>query len=145
MISLSIPNDVVQALYRQAREEWPNECCGFLAGEERQQIGCIAESIPIVNETPSPVAYRTEPASLFAAYRTLRDRQLELLAVYHSHPNQPAVPSRRDREEWTYGETVCAIVGMAGGLPELRMWRLDPHQAMEVELIITDHPLLPPR
>ena len=49
----------------------------------------------------------------------------ELLAVYHSHPTSEPVPSRRDVEENTYGETVVhLIVGHITGNPHVRAWWL---------------------
>ena len=144
MMRLIVPTDVVMAVFRHAEVERPNECCGFLAGQIREPVGLVVESIPIVNELQSPTAYRTEARSLFAAYRTLRDRQFELIAVYHSHPNVSAIPSRRDREEWTYGETACAIVGMADGKPELRVWQLrgDIAKVHELEIVVAQSPAL---
>ena len=134
MTRFIVPTEVVKSLFDQTEAERPNECCGFLAGHIRENTGYVAESIPIVNELQSPTAYRTEPRSLFAAYRTLRDRQYDLIAVYHSHPNQPAIPSRRDREEWTYEDTACAIIGLAEGSPELRVWQLRGDTAVEIKL-----------
>ena len=62
---------------------------------------------------------------LFAAFRAMRESGLELLAVYHSHPDSEPVPSRRDVEENTYGETVVhLIIGLTGREPELRAWWL---------------------
>jgi proteasome lid subunit RPN8/RPN11 len=138
MNRLIVTNEVVESVFRHAEVERPNECCGFLAGHIRVDVGYIVESIPIVNELQSSVAYRTEARSLFKAYFTLRDRKYELIGVYHSHPNQSAIPSRRDREEWTYGETVCAIVGIAEGRPEFRAWQLQGNDQKELEIKITD-------
>lgn len=137
MIRLIVPIDVLHAIYGHAEAERPNECCGFLIGHVRDVVGDVVDSIPIANELRSPIAYRTETRSLFAAYRILRDRHLELIAVYHSHPIHPAIPSRRDREEWTYGDTACAIVGRINGTPELRAWQLYGDRATEIELDIT--------
>lgn len=142
MIRLIVPIDVLDTIYRHADAERPNESCGFLAGHVRERDGCVVESIPIVNELRSPIAYRTEARSLFAAYGILRDRRFDLMAVYHSHPKQPAIPSRRDREEWTYGDTPCVIVGRVNGQPELRVWQLHPDRATELELEITTQPSL---
>lgn len=138
MTRLIVPIDVLNTIYRHADAERPNECCGFLAGHIRDRTGYTVESIPLVNEDPSPIAYRTEAKSLFAAHRRLMSQQFDLLAVYHSHPNQPAIPSRRDRAEWTYGNTACAIVGTTDGRPELRVWHLDGDHVAELELEIAD-------
>jgi proteasome lid subunit RPN8/RPN11 len=140
MTRLILPSDVLNAVLHHADAERPNECCGFLAGSIRECTGYVVEAVPIVNELRSPTAYRTEPRSLFAAYRLLWARQYDLIAVYHSHPQAPAVPSRRDRKEWTYGESACAIIGTKSGKPDIRAWRLRGDQAMEIDVALTDTP-----
>ena len=140
MIRLIVPTAVVKAVFDHADAERPNECCGFLAGHIREQVGYVVESIPLISDLKSPTTYRTEAKSLLAADRLLRERQFDLIAVYHSHPTIPPIPSRRDRDEWTYGNTACAIVGMADGKPELRAWQLRGDCATELELEITDRP-----
>jgi proteasome lid subunit RPN8/RPN11 len=62
---------------------------------------------------------------MLAADRRRRECGLELLAIYHSHPAAEPVPSRRDVERNTYGESVVhLIVGLAGAKPEVRVWWL---------------------
>jgi proteasome lid subunit RPN8/RPN11 len=120
-----MPDVLLAAAIAHARAEAPNECCGLLAGRIEGGVGLATERIPITNELASPTAYRTSPRDLFAAFRRLRALQLELLAVYHSHPHSEAVPSCRDLEENTYGETVVhLIIGFAGPAPEVRAWWL---------------------
>ena len=68
--------------------------------------------------------------------RRLRDLNLELLAVYHSHPASDPVPSRRDVMENTYGETVVhLIVGLAGAEPEVRGWWITESGLRKAELM----------
>ena len=40
----------------------------------------------------------------------MRTNGTELLAIYHSHPTSEPVPSRRDVEENTYGESVVHLI-----------------------------------
>lgn len=138
MNRLIIPSTVLHAVFCQANAERPNECCGVLVGHMRDDAGFVAEAVPLVNELRSPTAYRTEARSLFAAYRLLRTRQLDLIAVFHSHPDTQAIPSRRDREEWTYGDSACAIIGMMHGDPEIRAWQLQGNHAREIDIVIAD-------
>ena len=64
----------------------------------------------------------------------MRSRGEEVLAVYHSHPASDPIPSRRDVEENTYGETVVhLIVGLAGEEPDVRAWWLTEGGFREAE------------
>jgi proteasome lid subunit RPN8/RPN11 len=79
----------------------------------------------IANDAASPTDYLTNARELLFAFRAMRERGTELLAIYHSHPASDPSPSRRDIERNTYGETaVHLIVGLAGAEPAVRAWWL---------------------
>lgn len=136
MIRLIIPRIVVDGVFAHAQAELPEECCGILTGRFTNDVGTIVSSIALVNELHSPTAYRSEPRSLFTAMRTLREQSFDLVGIYHSHPKSPAKPSRRDRDEWTYAEAACVIVGLSGGSPELRAWRMNESTPSEIPIDI---------
>jgi proteasome lid subunit RPN8/RPN11 len=120
---LVIAEPLLATVFEHARAELPNECCGLLAGLIKDGVGFANERIPIVNDLQSPTAYFTNARDLFEAFRSLRKDNLELLAVYHSHPSSDPIPSRHDVEENTYGETVVhLIVGLACVEPEVKAW-----------------------
>jgi proteasome lid subunit RPN8/RPN11 len=122
---LAIPGAVVRQVIAHAREALPNECCGLLAGRVDGGAGVAADCFPIGNDAASPNAYLTNPGDLFRAFRAMRARDLDLLAVYHSHPGAAPVPSRRDLAENTYGDSIVhVIVGFAGDEVAIRAWRL---------------------
>ena len=122
---LRVPPPLVEAVVAHARAALPNECVGFLAGTLAGGVGTATQCLPLVNELASPTAFLTEPRSVLAAFRAMRAAGTELLAVYHSHPTSPPVPSRRDVAENTYGPGYpWVIVGLAGGEPEVRAWWL---------------------
>lgn len=122
---LRVPPPVLEAMVAHARAELPHECVGFLAGTLAGGTGTASQCLPLVNELASPTAFRTEPRSVIAAFRAMRAAGTDLLAVYHSHPTSPPVPSRRDLEENTYGPGYpWVIVGLAGAEPVVRAWWL---------------------
>src|SRR5438105_690677 len=90
-----------------ARAEFPCECCGLLAGQlfpnddrvyEFFRIGRVLRRYPLVNCAKSPTRFLSDDWSMFAAVRDMRKRQLDILAVYHSHPASDPIPSRTDLE-----------------------------------------------
>ena len=71
----------------QAKAELPNECCGLLAGlVDQSKVGRVLQRYPLVNNAASPTEYLANDRTLFHAYRDMRERDVDLLAVYHSHP-----------------------------------------------------------
>jgi len=131
---LQIPDRLLTSMIAHARAEAPNECCGVLAGFISDGDGFVIERAPIRNDLASSRAYLTNAQDLLAAYRAMRAAKTEVLAIYHSHPTSEPVPSRRDVEENTYGETVMHfIVSLAGSEPEVRAWWLTEGGYREAE------------
>lgn len=125
---MTIPPAIREAILSHAKSEAPNECCGFLAGRD----GIVEKAIPLVNELASPIEYTASAASLFAAFKAMRAEGLELLAVYHSHPTSHAVPSRRDLNEWTYGDVAMVIASLPKD--EVTSWRIEDGMMRKLEL-----------
>ena len=119
--TLTMTSGQVAALVALANAGVPNEICGFLAGV----AGAVTAVLPIASEHPSPIAFRTEPRSTLAAQRTMRDRGIELLAVYHSHPIGDVFPSARDVKDNTYGEAALWVIVSPGG--DVRAWHMLPY------------------
>ncbi len=134
--SLAIPEPLLAEVVEHARSESPNECCGLLGGIISGGVGKAAHRFAIGNDAASPTEYWSNPLDLLRAFRTMRERGLELLAIYHSHPASRPLPSQRDLERNTYGESVVhLIIGLASPLPEVRGWWLTESGSREATLV----------
>ena len=116
-----------------ALSERPLECCGLLAGVREEtktadggveSVGRVLRRYPLVNALASPREFLSDDRSMLDADRDMRARGLELLAVYHSHPTSPAVPSRTDLERHWMEDVACVIISLAAAPAEVRAWRL---------------------
>jgi proteasome lid subunit RPN8/RPN11 len=105
------------ALIAHAREDAPNECCGYVRGRD----GRIEEVVRSKNLRASPYGYELDPQSLLAA-NELDDEGHEV-GIYHSHPKSPAEPSQTDINLAHYPHWTYLIVSLAGE-PEVRAWRI---------------------
>jgi [CysO sulfur-carrier protein]-S-L-cysteine hydrolase len=123
---LLIPQPVFAAMIAQAAAELPNECCGILGGPLREgdTVREAVIGLPLVNAAASPVEFESEPQSMFAAVRTLRQLGLDVVAVYHSHPTSPPVPSRTDLARNFSDRVVNLIMSLQSAQPEVRAWWL---------------------
>ena len=102
---LEIPPDILAVVYREARQSYPAECCGWLAGPR----GGAAVSLvrPCVNAQeqgthPSKPERTAETAYVFTGQDLMElNRSLDgdepALVIYHSHPNGQAYLSETDR------------------------------------------------
>ena len=96
----------LDAIFTQAAEAHPHECCGLLLGEG----GRITHAHPTANVHPAPAThFEIDPAALIAAYKAEREGGPRILGYYHSHPNGRAEPSPTDRASAAHDGKVWAI------------------------------------
>jgi proteasome lid subunit RPN8/RPN11 len=133
---LSIPQDCHDALLAHALDERPNECCGLLAGVIDGDVGRVTHRYPLVNELHSPVEYNAEVRGLIAAHKDMRERGIDVLATYHSHPMSEPVPSRKDLAASYSDDVVSLIVSLVGETPLIRGWWLTAAEYREAELVL---------
>jgi len=120
-----------EAIVKQALDEAPLECCGFLGGRD----GIVEEIYPLTNVERSPVLYRADSAEMFRAIRDMEERNLELAAIYHSHTRSPAYPSSTDVAQAYYPDAVYLIVSLRDREnPELRGFTIREGKVEEVTL-----------
>jgi [CysO sulfur-carrier protein]-S-L-cysteine hydrolase len=104
-------------LIAHAREEAPNECCGYA----RAKDGAVDAVYRAVNERRSPYGFEFGFEALQAT-NDLDDEGWEV-ATYHSHPRSAAEPSQTDINLATYPSWTYLIVSLAGD-PHVRAWRI---------------------
>lgn len=120
-MALKIDNDHLEMIKALGEESFPNECCGFLLGKVNQEgQKVIASTIPATNERESEEQYHRfliTPKAYLLAERYAREKKLEILGFFHSHPDAPAKPSEYDREHaWPWYSYI--IVSVSGGKAE---------------------------
>jgi proteasome lid subunit RPN8/RPN11 len=130
---LLMPQNLLEGMVAQALAEQPLECCGLLAGVREEaktgagtveSVGRVRRRYPLVNAAASPREFLSDARSMFDAERDMRANGLDLLAVYHSHPTSPPIPSRTDLERHGMTEVACVIVSLVASPPEVRAWWL---------------------
>ena len=87
-----------QVMLAHARETYPNECCGAMLGELDDGSKVVSAAMPLENAFAGARAARYElrPEDLLAADRAARERNLDLIGIYHSHPDCDAYFSTTD-------------------------------------------------
>ncbi len=135
---LVVPFRLLEEVTRQARAELPNECCGFMSGSITDQIGKATHCYPLINAADSPVEYLSDPHSLLAAHKDMRRRGIDIVAVYHSHPTTPPIPSRTDVARNYYEDVIHLIISLEKGVPETRGWWIAGARVTEASVRIQD-------
>ena len=126
---MRMSRDQWHELVAHARDEAPNECCGY----GRMRDGAVDEVARAVNERKSPYGYDIDSKSLLAAYRWEEDGWQ--IITYHSHPKSPAEPSQTDINLAQYPHWLYLIVSLADE-PVVRAWRIDDGRVEEEEIVL---------
>lgn len=119
-------------IVEQARAEAPNECCGMIASRDGQAVTIY----PAVNSAASPpYAYEIDSSDLLRIQLAIDDEDLDLGAIYHSHPRSEPYPSQTDINLAFYPEALYLIVGLR---PEaaVRAFNIRGGKVSEVELVV---------
>lgn len=136
---LLLPRQIYNDIVAQAQAELPNECCGLLAGRIENDVGRVQERYPLINVAATPERYLSDGGDLPAAFRSMRERSFDLLAIYHSHPTSRPVPSQTDLAQNFYGNSVVfLILSLQTSEPEMRAWRLGEGDYRPAEWSVVD-------
>jgi proteasome lid subunit RPN8/RPN11 len=112
--------------------DYPYECCGLLLGRFAEEGKIVTETYPISNareESAKRNRFLIEPEELMRGERYARERDLDVVGFYHSHPDSPAVPSQYDLEHaWpTYSYIIVST--SAGQANALFSWEQEPDRS----------------
>ena len=133
-MSLWLPASIRDELVRWSAAEHPQEACGLLLGTRSPRVGeyRVHSARRAANVAPAPRTRRFEvaPLDLLEADRAARAAQLEVVGIWHSHPERSAEASEQDRRG-AYAGWAYLILG-AGG--ELRAWQLHGEQLEQLEV-----------
>ena len=95
---IRIESEPWAAMVAHARASYPNECCGAMLGSTDGETKLVRESIAIRNafEGAQAARYELRPEDLLAADKAARERHMDLIGIYHSHPDCDAYFSTTD-------------------------------------------------
>ena len=105
---ITLPKEIREKMVQHAREEYPRECCGMLAGKETT----ITKLFRIKNIAQRMDEYELDPLEQVNAFEEIDRSSLKLLGVYHSHPHHPCYPSELDINQAFYPDTLFFIISL---------------------------------
>ena len=84
----------LEILTNHAESERPNEACALLFGKE----DTVTEIFLTKNTENSPVNFTISNEQLIEGYKRAEEQNVEVIGIFHSHPNSEAVPSKTDEK-----------------------------------------------
>ena len=81
-------------LVEHAEKEKPNESCALLFGRN----SVVSEVFLTENIDESEVNFTISNEQLLRAYKVAEEKKVEVIGIFHSHPNSDAYPSNTDKK-----------------------------------------------
>lgn len=140
-MKLRLSEELTERIRAHATQSYPYECCGALLGSEDGQEREVRDLAPLENQRHDSARNRflVRPEDVIRVDKAARERGLDLLGWYHSHPDAPARPSEFDREHaWPWYSYL--IVSVEAARPRrMASWRLtDDRSRFDAEEVVAD-------
>ncbi|MEK6333326.1 MAG: M67 family metallopeptidase [Acidobacteriota bacterium] len=129
---------------QHGERDYPFECCGLMLGRfENDGRKIVTETYPISNareEAAKRNRFLIRPEELRRGEQYAREKALDVVGFYHSHPDDRAVPSQYDLEHaWpTYSYVVVSVE--RGQAVDLRSWEMEPDRSRFNEEEVSSSP-----
>lgn len=123
--SLRLPRRLRDEIEARALAGHPFETCGLLIGRRsgaRTEVLHSSHAENVERERPHE-RYTVDPIAQLAAEWRARDLGLEVVGVWHSHPDRPARFSETDREAAYEGYSYLVLSVSASGVQDARSFR----------------------
>ena len=132
MLKLKIPGSLFEQMVEQAKAEAPIEACGILAGKNKT----VEKLYKMTNTDQSSDHFMMTPEEQFKVVKDTRSGGLEMLAIYHSHPETPARPSAEDIRLALTPDVIYVIVSLQNTEPVIKGFLIEDKSVTEVPVKI---------
>jgi proteasome lid subunit RPN8/RPN11 len=138
-LPLKIGAGDVGHIHEHAKEAYPEECAGALIGMDVGEIKIVVDVWRAENthEDERSRRFLIDPLIYMKLEQQADERDMDVLGIYHSHPDHPAEPSEYDREHaWPNFSYIIASVS-SEQVEDMRSWVLkDDRSGYDEEPII---------
>ena len=96
--SIILSNKDKQELAKYAESEKPYESCAILVGNETDENWTVKELVLTENTAKSEVTFTISPDKEFEVDQKAKESNMEIVCIFHSHPESEAYPSETDKK-----------------------------------------------
>ena len=137
---IEIADEHLREIRAHGERDYPFECCGLLIGRFDGDGKVVVETYAISNareEAAKRNRFLIRPEELMRGEKYAREKRLDVVGFYHSHPDARAVPSKYDLDHaWpSYSYIVVAVE--KGHAADLRSWEMESDRSRFNEEQIT--------
>ena len=97
--TLCISPQLLVLVQDHAESDYPSEACGFLIGHLRGDSMFVRDVVPAANIAAAEIrkkSYRIDPGQWLLTERRAAAQALNIIGIYHSHPDQVPMLSQTD-------------------------------------------------
>jgi len=91
---ITLSQSIKKTLIQHAENENPNESCAILYGDG----DTVSDVFLTKNIEESPVNFTISNDQLIEGYKIAEEKKLQVIGIFHSHPNSEAYPSSTDKK-----------------------------------------------
>jgi proteasome lid subunit RPN8/RPN11 len=142
-MAVYISDEILKEIFAHGEAAYPEEGAGLLLGQANGEHRKVEAILGIENareESARHNRYLITPQDMLQGEAEALRRGLDILGIFHSHPDHPNRPSEYDRD-WALPWYSYIITSVQGGRAvESRSWRLseDRDRFFEEELLTVD-------
>ena len=81
-------------LSQYSENQKPNEACAILFGKNNEVLDIFLTE----NIEGSPVNFTISNEQLIEGYKIAEEKKMDIIGIFHSHPNSDAFPSNTDKK-----------------------------------------------
>jgi proteasome lid subunit RPN8/RPN11 len=125
---IELQQNIIEAITAHAERDYPHECGGMLIGSFEEDKKSVVETFPLENAREEEARHNRVlilPKDVLRAERYAREKKLDVVGYYHSHPEDRAVPSQYDLDHalpvWSY--IIASVI--EGTTVDIRSWQME--------------------
>ena len=131
---ITILKSVHDSMVKHAQTGYPNEACGILAGK-KENAGDVF--FPMRNMDEASISYFMDPKEQLHVFKKMRELNIQMTGIFHSHVASEAYPSQKDVRLAFYPEVSTLIVSLSDKQkPVLRSFKIKDEKVTEEEIKI---------
>ena len=140
-MKLEISVELMDQIHAHGEEAYPGEGAGFMLGNADGDLRVVSAILKLPNareEAAQHNRYLLTPQDMLRSEQEAAKRGLDVIGVFHSHPDHPNEPSEFDRD-WAMPWFSYIITSIRTGEADgSRSWRLtdDREKSIEEEIIV---------
>jgi len=132
--TISIPRTLANRLLTLAQLSPEAEICGLISNDSNKNYRVY----PVDNiADDSRCIFEMDPQQQISTFKQIREKQQDLFAIYHSHPNNDAIPSKKDLADSAYTDALNIIISLnTAGVLDMRGYFYKQDKVETVDLVI---------